>query len=177
MLRWKSTSKTKARLCVLSFQDPDFTEVHPDSTTLSAEALILHVGEVEVGVERHQDGICVKRRVRTATSSSQLQMMCEIYPQVQPRLQCMRHSAKLCMVSGTPEEMVESCERITSESWIHNLCVGSVCAFVPIKQNKGRGVTGVHVDDLLGGGDEKCLTRAFWKSSVSSTLVLGMSDP
>ena len=50
--------------------------------------------------------------------------------------------------------MVESCERITSESWIHNLCVGSVCAFVPIKQNKGRGVTGVHVDDLLGGGDE-----------------------
>ena len=66
----------------------------------------------------------------------------------------LRHSAKLCMVSGTPEEMVESCERITSESWIHNLCVGSVCAFVLINRNKVRGVTGVHVDDLLGGGDE-----------------------
>ena len=62
VLRWKSTSKTQARLWVLGFQDPDFKEVHPDSTTLSAEALILHVGEVEVGVERHQDGICVKRR-------------------------------------------------------------------------------------------------------------------
>ena len=72
-----STSKTTARHWVLGFQDPDFTEVLPDSTTLSAEALILRVREVEV-VQRHQDGIRVKETERTATSSSQLQMMCEI---------------------------------------------------------------------------------------------------
>ena len=36
--------RQKARLCVLGFQDPDLTEVHRDSPTLSAasEALIMH---------------------------------------------------------------------------------------------------------------------------------------
>ena len=36
--------RQKARLCVLGFQDPDLTEVHRDSPTLSAasEALIVH---------------------------------------------------------------------------------------------------------------------------------------
>ena len=43
VLTWKSTGKAKARLCVLGFQDPDLTEVHRDSPTLSAasEALIM----------------------------------------------------------------------------------------------------------------------------------------
>ena len=46
-VRWvltrKSTGKAKSRLCVLGFQDPDLTEVHRDSPTLSAasEALIM----------------------------------------------------------------------------------------------------------------------------------------
>ena len=33
-------------------------------------------------------------------------------------------------------------------------CALDPCAFVLIKQNNASGVTGVHVDDLLGGGDE-----------------------
>ena len=33
-------------------------------------------------------------------------------------------------------------------------CALDPCAFVLIKQSKVRGLTGVHVDDLLGGGDE-----------------------
>ena len=33
-------------------------------------------------------------------------------------------------------------------------CALDPCAFVVIKQNKVSRVTGVHVDDLLGGGDE-----------------------
>ena len=43
VLSWKYTSKAMARLCVLGFQDPNLTEVHRDSSTLSArsEAVIL----------------------------------------------------------------------------------------------------------------------------------------
>ena len=43
VLTWKSTGKAEGRLCVLGFQDPDLTEVHRDSPTLSAasEALIM----------------------------------------------------------------------------------------------------------------------------------------
>ena len=43
VLTWTSSEKAKARLCVLSFQDPDLTEVSRDSPTLSAasEALIM----------------------------------------------------------------------------------------------------------------------------------------
>ena len=43
VLTWKSSGKAKARLCVLGFQDPDLTEVSPDSPTLStaSEALIM----------------------------------------------------------------------------------------------------------------------------------------
>ena len=43
VLTWKSSGKAKARLCVLGFQDPDLTEVHRDSPTLStaSEALIM----------------------------------------------------------------------------------------------------------------------------------------
>ena len=43
ILTWKSIGKAKARLCVLGFQDPDLTEVHRDSPTLSAasEALTM----------------------------------------------------------------------------------------------------------------------------------------
>ena len=33
-------------------------------------------------------------------------------------------------------------------------CALDPCAIVLIKQNRVRGMTGVHVDDLLGGGDE-----------------------
>ena len=50
-------------------------------------------------------------------------------------------------------------------------------AFALVKQNKIRGVTGVHVDDLLGGGGEVFDRNHFGESSVSSILVLGMSQP
>ena len=45
VLTWKSIGKANARLCVLGFQDPDLTEVHRDSPTLSAasEALIMQL--------------------------------------------------------------------------------------------------------------------------------------
>ena len=36
VLTWKSTGNSKARLCMLGFQDPDLTEVPRDSPTLSA---------------------------------------------------------------------------------------------------------------------------------------------
>ena len=39
----------------------------------------------------------------------------------------------------------------TSESWVHTL---DPCPSVLTKQNKVRGVVGVHVESLLGGGDE-----------------------
>ena len=38
VLTWKSTGKTKARLCSLGFQDPDWTEVPRESATLCAQA-------------------------------------------------------------------------------------------------------------------------------------------
>ena len=55
-------------------------------------------------------------------------------------------------------------------------CALGPCAFVLVKQGKVRGVTEVHVDDLLGGGDE-VFGRPLCEASASSIWALGMSEP
>ena len=37
-------------------------------------------------------------------------------------------------------------------TWIHKLCLRSMCIF--LRSGKIHGVLGVHVDDVFGGGDE-----------------------
>ena len=59
LLTRKSTSKAKARLGVLGFQDPDLTEVPTFCTGRGLDLTVRSVEQVEVGAMRHQhEGHC-----------------------------------------------------------------------------------------------------------------------
>ena len=68
VLTWKSTSKAKARLCVLGFHDPDLAEVPRDGPTdtfctgRGLDLTVRGVKQVKAVVRRHEDGIFVRRR-------------------------------------------------------------------------------------------------------------------
>ena len=78
------------------------------------------VKQVEAGVRRHQGGILVRS---TVTSSSYLPMMFETFWSSESMVRLSKAVYDLV----TPEEMVGSVETITPESWIHILCVRSLC--------------------------------------------------
>ena len=131
VLTWKSTGKAKARLlCVLGFQDPDLTEVHRDSPTLSAasEALIMQwvathkyrliSGDIKTAFLSGDEDI---RNIVTSPPDDVRQMLNLDHETV---LQLRK--AVYGLVNGA-KEMVGQTQDIAYQTWIHKLCSRSMC--------------------------------------------------
>ena len=150
-----------------------------DSTTLSAqaEALILQrvashkwklvSGDIKTaflsGDEEHRNIFILP--------PDDVRDILKLIPESMPRLR------KSCVRSReNPEEVVGSFEANTSESWSRILCGGSVC-LRPHQTTRSQRCDWSSCGRLAGKEAVECLTDTFWKSSASSILVLGMSEP
>jgi hypothetical protein len=156
VLTWKSCGKAKARLCVLGFQDPDLLDVPRDSPTLSSatEALILQwivsnkhrliSGDIKTAFlsgDEDARNIFVAppddvRKMLNADQDTVLRLRKAVYGLVNAPKKWWDRLKKSLLAHG-----------FTS-------CALDPCAFVLKKGGKISGVLGVHVDDVLGGGDE-----------------------
>ena len=172
MLTWKSTGKSRVRLCVLGFQDPASTDVPPCSAILSsqAEALILQCvaskkwklvsGNSKTAFlsghkEYHNIFILPPDDVRDILS-------------VSPGSALSFRKAVYGLVNGH-EEMESRLKRSFLNHGFTS-CALDPCAFVLVKQHNVRCVTGVHVDDLLGRGDEM-FDRQVWMMANHEIMV------
>ena len=156
VLAWKSTGKAKARLCVLGFQDPDLTEVPRGSPTLSAasEALIMQwvashkyrliSGDIKTAFLRGDEDI---RNIFISPLDDVRQML------------NLDHETVLRLrkaVYGLVNAPKKWWDRLKTSLIKHGFtsCALDPCAFVFQKSGKIHGVLGVHVDDVIGGGNE-----------------------
>ena len=156
VLTWKSTGKAKARLCVLGFQDPDLTEVPRDSPTLSAasEALIMQwvashkyrliSGDIKTAFLSGDEDI---RNIFISPPDDVRQMLNLDYETVLRLRQA---------VYGLVNAPKKWWDRLKTSLIKHGFtsCALDPCAFVLQKSGKIHGVLGVHVDDVIGGGNE-----------------------
>ena len=96
--------QAKARLCLLGFQDPDFTDPQ-DILTSSAQGFgtdltVRGFDHVDVGVRRHQDGILVRKP--GAPHFHLVSRKCDSYSQAQPvRKVSMSWSVLCCCQSSS----------------------------------------------------------------------------
>ena len=129
VLTWKSSGKAKARLCVLGSQDPDLTEVHRDSPTLSAasDALIMQ------WVASHKYRL-ISADIKTAFLSGDedirnifisppddVRQMLNLDHETVLRLR------KAVWISKCAKEMVGQTQEIAHRTLIHKLCPRSIC--------------------------------------------------
>ena len=154
VLTWKSTGKAEARLSVLGVQDPDLTEVPRDSPTLSpqAEAFVsqfvasnkrkLVLGVIKTTFLSEDEG----HRNIFILPPDDARDICEAQPRVNTR------KAVFGLVNA-PKTWWDRLKRSLLNHGFAS-CALDPCAIVLVKQKQIRGVTGVHVDDLLGGSDE-----------------------
>ena len=156
VLTWKSTGKAKARLCVLGFQDPDLTEVPRDSPTLSAasEALIMQwvashkyrliSGDIKIAFLSGDEDI---RNIFISPPDDVRQMLNLDHETVQRLRKA---------VYGLVNAPKKWWDRLKTSLIKHGFtsCALDPCAFVLRKSGKIHGVLGVHVDDVIGGGNE-----------------------
>ena len=135
VLTWKSTGKANARVCVLRFQDPDLTEVPRDSPTLSAasEALILQ------WVASHTYRL-ISDDIKTAF---------------------LRGDEDVRNIFISPRDDVRQMLNLDHETVLRLRKAVCGLANAPKKwcicssnEWKNHEVLGVHVDDVIGGGDE-----------------------
>ena len=155
-LTWKSTGKAKARLCVLGFQDPDLTEVQRDSPTLSAasEALIMQwvashkyrliSGDIKTAFLSGDEDV---RNIFISPPDDVMQML-----NVDHETVLLLRQAVYGLVNG-PKKWWDRLKKCLIEHGFTS-CALDPCAFVLRMSGKIHGVLGVHVDDVIGGGDE-----------------------
>ena len=153
VLTWKSSGKAKARLCVFGFQDPDLTEVPRDSPTLStaSEALIMQ------WVASHKYRL-IPSDIKTAFLSGDedvRNMFIAPLDDVKKNAQCgPRDSAEIeegsVWTGKCTKEMVGQAQKIAHSTWFYEL----FSRLMRICCGKVHGVLGVHVDDMIGGGNE-----------------------
>ena len=186
VLTWNSSGKAKARLCVLGFQDPDLTEVSRDSPAVSAasEALIMQwvasrkyrliSGEIKTAfLSGHEDvrNIFISppddvRQMLNVDHETVLRLRKAVYGSV---------DAPRKWWDGLKKSLIQ--HGFTS-------CALDPCAFVLRKSGKIHGVLGVHVDDVIGCGDEtfdRIMTAVrkefdFWSLGHRQFLVQGSPD-
>ena len=156
VLTWKSTGKAKARLCVLGFQDPDLTEVPRDSPTLSAasEALIMQ------WVASHKYRL-ISGDIKTAflSGDEDIRNIFISPPDDVRQMLNLDHETVLRLrkaVYGLVNAPKKWWDRLKTSLIEHGFtsCALDPCAFVLRKSGKIHGVLGVHVDDVIGGGNE-----------------------
>ena len=156
VLTWKSTGKAKARLCVLGFQDPDLTEVSRDSPTFSAasEALIVQW----VASHKHR---LISGDIKTAFLSGDEDIRNIFISPLDDVKQMLNvdHETVLRLrkaVYGLANAPKKWCDRLKKSLIEHGFTSSALdpCAFVLRMSGKIHGALGVHVDDVIGGGDE-----------------------
>ena len=154
VLTWKSIGKAKARLCVLGFQDPDLTEAPRDSPTFSAasEALIMQ------WVASHKYRL-ISGDIKTAflSGDEDIRNISISPPDDVRQMLNLDHETVLRLRSGLrtgkcAKEMVGQTQDIAYRTWIHKLCSRSMC-ICSSKVEKFMECS-VHVDDVIGGGNE-----------------------
>ena len=156
VLTWKSSGKAEARLCVLGFKDPDLTEVPRDSPTLStaSEALIMQLvashkyrlisGDIKTAFLSGDEDV---RNIFIAPPDDVRQML-NVDHETVPRLRK--------AVYGLVNASKKWWDRLRKSLIQHGFtrCALDLCVFLLRKSGKFHGVLGVHVDDLIGGGNE-----------------------
>ena len=156
VLTWKSTGKAKTRLCVLGFQDPDLTEEPRDSPTLSAasEALIVQ------WVASHKY-LLISGDIKTAflggdedvrnifiSPPDDVRQMLNLDHETVLRLR----KAEYGLVNA-PNKWWDRLKKSLIE-YEFTSCALDPCAFVLRMSGQIHGALGVHVDAVIGGGDE-----------------------
>ena len=153
VLTWKSSGKAKARLCVLGSRDPDLTEVSRGSPTMFAasEALI---------VASHKYHL-ISGDIKTAFLSGDEDVRNIFIPSPDDVRQMLNvdHETVLRLrkaVYGLVNAPKKWWDRLKKSLIQHGFtsCALDPCAFVLRKSGQIHGVLGVHVDDVIGGGDE-----------------------
>ena len=156
VLTWKSSGKAKARLCALGFQDPDLTEVSRDSPTLSAasEALILQ------WVASHKCRL-ISGDIKTAflSGDEDVRNIFISLPGDVKQMLNVDHETVLRLrkaVYGLVNAPKKWWDRLKKSLIQHGFtsCALDPCAFVLRMSGKIHGVLGVHVEGVVGGGDE-----------------------
>ena len=153
VLTWKSTGEAKARLCVLGFQDPDLTEVPRDSPTLStaSEALIMQ------WVASHRYRL-ISGDIKTALLSGEEDIRnIFISPPDDVRQMLNLDHETVLRLRKAVYGLVNAPKKCGTDSLIKHgftSCALDPCAFVLQESGKIHGVLGVHVDDVIGGGNE-----------------------
>ena len=174
VLTWKSPGKAKARLCVLGFQDPDLTEVPRDSPTLSAasEALIMQ------WVASHKYRL-ISGEIKTAFLSGDEDVRnIFISPPDDVRQMLNLDNETVLRLRKAVYGLVDApnkwWDRLKKSLIEHGFtsCALDPCAFVLRKSGKFHGVHGVHVDDVIGGGNET-FDRIMQQCAKSLTLEPG----
>ena len=153
VLAWKSTGKAKA-FCVLEFQDADSTEVPRDSPMISqcvaSNQVKLASGDImTVFLSRDEE-----HRNIFILPPDDVRDILRLSPESMLRLRK--------AVSGLVNSKEKWRDPLKRSLLNHVSTSGALdlCAFVLVKQKQIRGVTGLHVEDLLGGGkvfDKKVL--------------------
>ena len=157
VLTWKSIGKANARLCVLGFQDPDLREVPRDSPTLSAASEALSMQWVASHKYRLISG-----DIKTAFLSGDA-IFSETFlfhpPDDVRQMLNLDHETVLRLrkaVYGLVNAPKKWWDKLKTSLIEHGftICDLDPCAFVLRKSGKIHGVLGVHVDDVIGGGNE-----------------------
>ena len=156
VLTWKSIGKAKALLCVLGFQDPDLTQVPRQNPTLSAasEALIMQ------WVASHKYRL-ISADIKTAFLSGSEDIR-NIFISPPDDVRQMLNLDRVTVlrlrkaVYGLVNAPKKWCDRLKTSLIEHGFTSYALdpCAFVLRKSVKIHGVLGVHVDEVIGGGDE-----------------------
>ena len=150
---WKGK---KARLCVLGFQDPDLTEVPRDSPTLSAasEALIMQ------WLASHKCRL-ISGDIKTAflSGDEDIRNIFISPPDDVRQMLNLDHETVLRLrkaVYGLVNAPKKWWDRLKTSLINHGFtsCALNPCAFVHRKSGKIHEVLGVHVDDVIGGGNK-----------------------
>ena len=155
-MTWKSSEKAKARLCVLDFQDPDLTEVSRDSPTQSAasEALIMQC------VASHKYRL-ISCDIKTAFLSGDEDVRNIFIAPPDDVMQMLNvdHETLLRLkkavygLVNAPKKWWDRLEKSLIQHGFTSFALDPF-AFVLRKRGKIHGVLSVHVDDVIGGGDE-----------------------
>ena len=156
VLTWKSSGKAKARLCVLGFQDPDLTEVSPDSPTLSTASEVL----IMQWVASHKYRL-ISGDIKTAflSGDEDVRNIFIAPPDDVRQMLNVDHETVLRLrkaVYGLVNAPKQWWDRLRKSLIQHGFmsCALDPCVFVLRKNGKIHGVLGVHVDDLIGSGNE-----------------------
>ena len=152
-VEWKGKSTS---VCVLGFQDPDLTEVPRDSSTLSAasKALIMQwvashkyrliSGDIKTAFLSGDEGV---RNIFISPPDDVRQMLNLDHETV------LRLRKAVYGLVNAPKKLWDRLKKSLIEHGFTSCCLDP-CAFVLRVSGKIHGVLGVHVDDVIGGGDE-----------------------